>query len=339
MSGVSIEELHNYHQTAKNLTPAKRVQLKQLLNITEDDEKRLVGLDNEDEFVVMIYALEWVKSFSGVDESISQITKTKTTDLFVETIYGKKMSIEVKSSKENEIKFTKKLVEDKISYSKEHAHECYFAIKLSGHWMLFSGDYILKNNCKISLEKDYFKSEMNKIFGERLFWLGKGLEIITNYSKSKDSICGITNEYGNAVRIAIKVNGERKFLITTSNNQYVFLSIVLESIENIMSNQKQIVKYVDSDKTIVIEHLTQDLFVPFSNILLAPVLHTINNRLGENYTFQTYIEELKEKKHKSLLDRKLVLGALSLFEDEYKIAMSLNNREFYWLKDLWDNEE
>lgn len=338
MSGTSIETLHNYHKTAKSLTPAQRIELKRLLNITDDDEKRLVGLENEDEFVVMIYALEWVKTFSGVDEGIAQITKTKTTDIFVETVCGKKLSIEIKSSQKNNIEFTRKLVEDKICYSNEHSHECYFAIKLNGHWMLFSGDYILQRNCKISLEKDYLNSEMNKIFGERLFLFGKGLEIITNYSKSKTGICGICNEYGNAVRIAIKTNGKRKFLITSNNSQYLFLSIVLESLENTMSNQEQIVKQVDNDKTIVIERLTEDLIVTFSSILMAPILHTLNTSLGESYTFQTYIEELKKKEHKSLLNRQLVLGALALFEDDYKVSMSLNNQDFYWLKDLYVTE-
>jgi hypothetical protein len=36
----------------------------------------------------------------------------------------------------------------------------------------------------------------------------------------------------------------------------------------------------------------------------------------------------------ALLNRKLVLGALSLFDDEYPIAISLDNKYFYWLKDL-----
>ena len=55
--------------------------------------------------------------------------------------------------------------------------------------MLFSSEYILKRGCKISLEKDYFKSEMNEIFGERLFLFQKGLEIVTTYSKSKKGNC------------------------------------------------------------------------------------------------------------------------------------------------------
>lgn len=338
MSNTEIQALHNYHQTSKLLDISKRKELKELLGITEDDEKRLVGLDNEDEFIVILYALEWVKSFSGIEEGIAQVTKTKTTDFFVETVQGRKLSIEVKSSKDHEISFTRNLVEEKEEFSRQHSHECFFAIKLAGLWMLFSSEYILKRGCKISLEKDYFKSEMNEIFGERLFLFQKGLEIVTTYSKSKEGICGIKNEYGNAVRIAVKVNGKRKFLISSNNSSYVFLSIVLETIENAMSNQEQIVTRKDNDETIVIERLKENLFVRLSNILTAPILHTMNTELEENYSFPTYIEEMKKKGHQNLLSRKLVLGALSLFDDEYPIAISFNNKEFYLLKDMQIDE-
>ena len=52
----------------------------------------------------------------------------------------------------------------------------------------------------------------------------------------------------------------------------------------------------------------------------------------------TYIEEMKKNGHQNLLSRKLVLGALSLFDDEYPIAISFNNKEFYWLKDMQIDE-
>ena len=93
-----------------------------------------------------------------------------------------------------------------------------------------------------------------------------------------------------------------------------------------------------NDETIVIEGLKENLFVQFSNILTAPILHTINTELEENYSFSTYIEEMKKKGHQNLLSRKLVLGALSLFDDEYPIAISFNNKEFYWLKDMQIDE-
>ena len=118
MSNTSIQALHNYHQTAKSLNLAKRIELKELLGITEDDEKRLVGLDNEDEFIVILYALEWVKSFSGIEEGIAQVTKTKTTDFFVETVQGRKLSIEVKSSKDLATPF------QNIFTTKKHPESC-----------------------------------------------------------------------------------------------------------------------------------------------------------------------------------------------------------------------
>lgn len=45
---------------------------------------------NETEFIIMIYSLGWVKSISAIDENSAQLTKTPTTDLFVETNVGKK---------------------------------------------------------------------------------------------------------------------------------------------------------------------------------------------------------------------------------------------------------
>lgn len=74
-------------------------------------------------------------------------------------------------------------------------------------------------------------------------------------------------------------------------------------------------RLVGNDETIVIEGLKENLFVQFSNILTALILHTINTELEENYSFSTYIEEMKKKGHQNLLSRKLVLGELALFDE------------------------
>ena len=73
---------------------------------------------------------------------------------------------------------------------------------------------------------------MNEIFGEDYFYFKRVLEIVTYLFQNQEGICGIKNEYGNAVRIAVKVNGKRKFLISSNNRVMFFLSIVLETIEN-----------------------------------------------------------------------------------------------------------
>ena len=69
----------------------------------------------------------------------------------------------------------------------------------------------------------------------------------------------------------------------------------MKPLENAMSNQEQIVTRKDNDETIVIERLKENLFVQFSNILTAPILHTMNTELEENYSFPTYIEEMKKR--------------------------------------------
>lgn len=90
MNEVTIEVLHNYYEMSKNLSSNDKIKLKEMLHITESDEKRLVGLKNETEFIIMIYSLGWVKSISAIDENSAQLMKTPTTDLFWETNGGKK---------------------------------------------------------------------------------------------------------------------------------------------------------------------------------------------------------------------------------------------------------
>ena len=56
------------------------------------------------------------------------------------------VKVEVKSSKDHEISFTRNLVEEKEEFSRQHSHECFFAIKLAGLWMLFSSEYMICNS-------------------------------------------------------------------------------------------------------------------------------------------------------------------------------------------------
>ena len=72
--------------------------------------------------------------------------------------------------------------------------------------------------------------------------------------------------------------------------------------------------------------------------MTAPILHTINAEFNDNFSFQTYVEAMKKKEHSNLLNRKMVLGALALFDSEYPISMSMDNENFYLLKDWMISE-
>ncbi len=156
-----------------------------MLGISTEDEERLKGFENETEFKLIIYALGHVKKFVAIDESANKLMNTTTSDFLVVTDTGRKLSIEVKSSKNGEIKFTRSLVSQKEDFSKDLGYESYFAIKLSGHWLFFNSEYIIKQNYKISLNKDYLNSELSEIFGEMLILFPKGLKLFTHYSHTK----------------------------------------------------------------------------------------------------------------------------------------------------------
>lgn len=309
---TSIEKIHNYYEVSKYLDEDKKKQLQNFLKIDASDLNRLSGLQNEDEFKLMVYLLGNVCSITGIGESDAQLTKTKTTDVFIETKDGRKLSIEIKSSRESKIKFTKKLVEDKVHFSEGYGREAYFAIKLKGHWMLFSADYILSKNCKISIEDDFFYSELDNIFGERLILFPKGLELLTTYSHKEETGVVIQHkEYGRIVRIAIKIYGKRKFLITKANQDYLFLSYVLENVEDVMSNQHQEVIKLDENRTLVVEKFEENAnFLKLSAFLMAPIKHMINDDTNELHNFQTFMETIKTNKNQ--LNRQQVLATLNV---------------------------
>lgn len=336
-----VEMIHNYYEISKYLNETQKTDLKIALGLTDEDEKRIVGLENETEFLIMVYLLGWVKEITAIDEGASPLTNTKSTDFFIDTINGKKLSIEVKSSQKTSISFGKKLVQEKKEYSNRQDRELYFAIKLAGHWMLFSDQYLVSANYKISIEKDFQNSELNEIFGERIFLFPKGLEILSTYSIQKKGVGIFHPEYGNAVRIVIKANKKKVLSITTANQRDLLLSFILENLHDVMSNQIQEIIKLDKDRTLVLEKFSYDFnLLKLSAFLMSPIKHMVDTT-GKAYTFETFKETMKEKDSKHI-SRKEVLGTLMMLDSEnYPIAMSLDNKVGYRLNDLYiptDNE-
>lgn len=288
----------------------------------------------------MVYLLGWVKEVTAIDEGASPLTNTKSTDFFIDTINGKKLSVEVKSSQKDSINFGKKLVQEKKEYSDRQNRELYFAIKLSGHWTLFSGQYVISNNYKISIQKDFLNSELNEVFGERIFLFPKGLEILSTYSRQKPGVGIVHPKYGNAVRIVIKANKKKVLSITTDNQRYLLLSFILENLHDVMSNQVQEVIKLDEDRTLVLEKFSNNFnLLKLSAFLMAPIKHTIDTSTGKAYTFETFKEAMKEKDSKHI-SRREVLATLTMLDSEnYPISMFIDNKSGYRLNDLYIENE
>lgn len=68
----------------------------------QEIEKRLVGKNKEDEFVLILIFMEVCKNITAFDEGVSQLLKTATSDLLVELRNGNKFMLEIKhTEKEN----------------------------------------------------------------------------------------------------------------------------------------------------------------------------------------------------------------------------------------------
>lgn len=332
---VQVEKLRNYYEMSKHLyDEIQKAELKNILGISTEDEKRLKGFENETEFKLIIYALGHVKRFVAIDESANKLTNTKTSDFLVVTDTGRKLSIEVKSSKNAEIEFTRSLVSQEEEFSKGLGYESYFAIKLSGHWMLFNSDYIIKQNYKISLNKDYLSSELGEIFGEMLILFPKGLKLFTYYSHTKRGLGIHHNEYGEASRIKIKIPRRESYNITANCPKNLVLSFILENVEDVMSNQKQIIRKIDSDNTLVIEEFAhENNLLLLSAFILAPIKHIINEETKKGYTYEQFIEYLKNNNH-TLTEPKVVLAALGMLNSKTYPLIVFKGNNGYSLESL-----
>lgn len=333
-SPKSIDFIASYAKLADHLDSAQKTELDNLLKITDEDRKRCFGLENENEFIIMIYLLGWVKEFVSIDESTSPLTKTTTSDVLVETINGRKLSIEIKSTKEDIFKFSRSQINKKSEFAKSKGYEPYLAIKLKGQWMLFSNKYFLDKNCKITIEDDYLNSELDSLFGERLLSFPKGLEILSIYSKTKKGLGIHHNEYGETESIRIKVFGEKIKHIASSSNEWRLLSTVLENVHDAMSIQKQEIIKLDKDRTLIKEAFTQDFsMLKLSCFLMSPIKHMINPDTNMVYDLPKY-KELIKRAPMLKLDRQTVLTYLTwLDENNYPIYMFLDNKG-YRIKDL-----
>jgi len=113
-----FEKIKAYHYIKPFLTEEERNQISSVLGLSEVDiKKRLLGKDNEVEFVLMIYLLEWCKSIVGFEEGSAKLTKTVAADLLIELQTGEKIVVEIKSKEENKFNISEKIFKQKIEFA------------------------------------------------------------------------------------------------------------------------------------------------------------------------------------------------------------------------------
>ena len=95
----------------------------------QEIEKRLVGKNKEDEFVLILIFMEVCKNITAFDEGVSQLLKTATSDLLVELQNGNKFMLEIKHTEKEKYSISMGNLQKKMDYAKEYGLDFHFAIQ------------------------------------------------------------------------------------------------------------------------------------------------------------------------------------------------------------------
>lgn len=308
-SRTSIEKIKAFHSVKGYLSTEEQSDLQQKLKISDDDLKRLSGLDAEKEFILMLYMLDTANEILGFEEGIARLTNISCPDLYVELKNNKRICIEIK---ENNINMTLKGIEKSKSFAKKiGAEDLYIAVKQEGVWALYESDYVYKRKPqKINFSDDFKHSQMDNIFNNPVFFMPNGLSFECTYNKDlKDEHLSQYLDFGSLESLNIKYKDNIIFK-TTKVEEANYVCFHLENLISACSNDIQKIEEIDDNKTKVIDLLQTDSYIPLSNFLLEPVLHTIKFK-SEKFDFSSFLQHQFAKKDNI---KKLRAGCLDYLE-------------------------
>lgn len=272
----------------------------------QEIERRLVGKNKEDEFVLILLFMEVCKSITGFDEGVSQLMKTATSDLLIELKSGKKFMLEIKHTDKERYSISMGNLQKRIDYARKFNLELFFAISIKGYWMLFTAEYLQEKSGKIEVS-DMTKSKLDEVLGCISYVFSKDLRIKSVYStNSSVKTTGIQfDPYGKMVSYELYYKGKRIFRVKGKKSPYIGYTMILEALQDRLSMDSQTIE-TSGEYTIINESFTNDFnAISEYKFLLAPIEHTANDNL-EKYTAHTYIENAKL--YGSLLNMRFQLG-------------------------------
>ena len=94
----------------------------------QEIERRLVGKNKEDEFVLILLFMEVCKSITAFDEGVSQLLKTATSDLLVELQNGNKFMLEIKHTEKEKYSISMGNLQKRIDYASKYGLDLYLSL-------------------------------------------------------------------------------------------------------------------------------------------------------------------------------------------------------------------
>ena len=259
----------------------------------QEIERRLVGKNKEDEFVLILLFMEVCKSITAFDEGVSQLLKTATSDLLVELQNGNKFMLEIKHTEKEKYSISMGNLQKSIDYASKYGLDLYFAISIKGYWMLFSAEYLKEKKGKIEVS-DLMKSKLDEILGCVSYVFPKGMRIKSVYSTDETvKSTGIQfSPYGKLVSYELYYNDRKIFRVKGKNSPYIGYTMILEALQDRLSMDTQTIEQSGS-YTVINESFSNDFnAISEYKFLLSPIEHTVYDG-EEKYTAHTYIENAK----------------------------------------------
>lgn len=135
----------------------------------EEIERRLVGKNKEDEFILILLFMNVCKNITAFDEGVSQLLKTATSDLLVELQNENKFMLEIKHTEKEKYSISMGNLQKRIDYARQYGLDLYFAISIKGYWMLFNAEYLKDKKGKINRHSPYLSITLHKCYPYYLF--------------------------------------------------------------------------------------------------------------------------------------------------------------------------
>lgn len=259
----------------------------------QEIERRLVGKNKEDEFVLILLFMEVCKSITAFDEGVSQLLKTATSDLLVELQNGNKFMLEIKHTEKEKYSISMGNLQKRIDYASKYGLDLYFAISIKGYWMLFSAEYLKEKKGRIEVS-DLMKSKLDEKLGCVSYIFPKGMRIKSVYSTDETvKSTGIQfSPYGKLVSYELYYNDRKIFRVKGKNSPYIGYTMILEALQDRLSMDTQTIEQSGS-YTVINESFSNDFnAISEYKFLLSPIEHTVYDG-EEKYTAHTYIENAK----------------------------------------------
>lgn len=287
----SITKIHAYNAIRSFLSEKTNQNLIDELGIRDGIERRISGLNCEYEFALISHFSEQFEFILGFDESFSKLTDTKTPDFFLKKKDGKKIFIEVKSKESDTFNdITETSLAKRKAIADELGAEWCLALKMQNRWGLFDYNTFTSKKRKVSYPLDLNDSIFISFFGFD-YYIVQNIEAESIFSSEYEKIdCIRHKEYGALINYKLKAKSVALIDDSTKDR-----SIFVEILHN---HFRGFPKKLNAKETMLIEKLDKPILVSTDQLMIASIMHTINQH-GLRNDAKTFFDDFINHKDPS----------------------------------------